>query len=156
MLTTKNPNTPCIIELWEKTNNTCTGTFDIILLETIDEIFSSFGRSCKQALYSQLKNTFKIKKQEIPRRIEDFAKAIEQIFGVGAKFIELKIIAALHKKVPNFVYLPQMVDIVFAEYVASLRRYFLVTNCKYNRSRHIQRKQNAPQLLRATTYFLSP
>jgi hypothetical protein len=155
MINTINLNTPCIIHLCEKKNTSCESIFDTTMLETVDEIFSSFGNSCKQAIYFQLKNTFKIQKQEIPLRIEDFANALEQLFGVGAKFIELKIIESLHKKAPNFVYSPHIKDIVFPEYVVSLRRFFLITNCKDNKCQSVHRKRNAPQLLQSTAYFLS-
>lgn len=141
-----NLNTPCILQLREKKykkNKSREGKFEAIILETVDEIFSSFGLSCKKAIYFQLENTFKIKKQQIPLKIEDFANAIQQIFGAGAKFIELRIIETLHEKTPNFVYFPKIGDVVFTEYVACLRRFFIATNCEPN----LQRKQASPQLL---------
>ena len=128
MIATMKIDTPCIIQLHNKKRNACGGIFNMVLLETVDEMFSSFGSSCKRAIYFHLRDTFKIKKQEIPLRIEDFANALEQLFGDGAKFIELRIIAALHKKTPNFVYAPPMGDLVFAEYLASLRHFFLIRN----------------------------
>jgi hypothetical protein len=97
------------------------------MTETVDEVFSSFGHSCRQAIYFQLQNTFKIKKQKIPLKIEDFANAIEQIFGIGAKFIEMKIIEVLHRKIQGFMYSPKKEELVFTEYVASLRRFY---DCK--------------------------
>jgi len=126
------------------------------MVEAVDEIFSSFGRLCKQAIYFQLDHTFKIKKHEIPFKIEEFADAIEQIFGVGAKFIELKIIETLHEKTPNFMYSPRIEDLVFTEYVASLRRFFIVTDGESNKCLHLQRKRTAPQLLQNNPYFLFP
>ena len=126
------------------------------MVEAVDEIFSSFGRLCKQAIYFQLDHTFKIKKHEIPFKIEEFADAIEQIFGVGAKFIELKIIETLHEKTPNFMYSPTEEALVFTEYVASLRRFFIVTDGGSNKCLHLQRKRTAPQLLQNNPYFLFP
>ena len=123
MQTTK-LNVPCTLRLREKKKKPCKGSFDAIITETVDEIFSSFGHTCKQALYFQLEKTFKIKKQEIPLKIEDFADAMEQIFGIGAKIIETKMIEMLHKKAKDFVYFPKNEDLVFTEYVASLRRFY--------------------------------
>ncbi|HLE75620.1 MAG TPA: hypothetical protein VI864_06205 [Candidatus Bathyarchaeia archaeon] len=121
---TTNLSIPCTLQIREKKKKLCKGSFDAIIIETIDEIFSSFGHSCKQALYFQLENTFKIKKQEIPLKIEDFANAMEQIFGIGAKIIETKIIEMLHEKAQDFTYFPKNEDLVFTEYVASLRRFY--------------------------------
>ena len=112
-----------MLQLREK--KTCEGKFEEIMQKSVDEIFSSFGRSCKQALYFQLEKAFNIKKQEISLKTADFANAIEKIFGLGAKFIELRIIEKLHEKTPNFMYSPEKKDLVFTEYVANLRRFFI-------------------------------
>jgi hypothetical protein len=135
-----------VICLQENKKNTCGGKFETILLVTVDEVFSSFGARCKKALYVQLEKAFKVKKHEIPAKLPEFARAIEQIFGAGAKFIELRIIATLHEKTPNFIYSPSMEDLVFEEYVESLRRFFLITNCKGNNGLRNQRKENLSQL----------
>jgi hypothetical protein len=148
-------NTPCVIQLRTKKKNICEDTFEAIMLKAVDEIFSSFGRSCKKAIYLQLNRTFKIKKKEIPFKIAEFADALEEIFGIGAKFIELEIIEKLHKKSPNFIYSPTMGNLVFAEYVASLRRFFLITNCRGSTCRHMQRKQNSPRLSHSNPYFIA-
>lgn len=154
MINTINLNTPCVLQLREKKKSKRKGTFEAIMLEAVDEIFSSFGRSCKQPIYFQLDHTFKIKKHEIPVKIAEFADALEQLFGIGAKFIELKIIEKLHKKIPNFIYSPKMGNLVFADYVASLRRFFLITNCKGNKCLPTQRKRKLPQLLQNNPHFL--
>ena len=90
-------NTPCIVQLREKKRNSYEGIFETAVMEAVDESLSSLGKSCKQAIYFQLENTFNIKKQEIPLKIEEFANAIEQLFGIGAKIIEMRIIAVLHE-----------------------------------------------------------
>jgi hypothetical protein len=120
-----NLNTPCILQLREKKKKSTKCSCEAIIIEAVDEIFSSFGQSCKRAIYFQLENTFKIKKQEIPLKIEDFANAIEHIFGIGAKFIEMKIIEVLHEKTQGFMYFPRKEELIFTEYVASLRHSFM-------------------------------
>jgi hypothetical protein len=90
MINTINLSAPCIIQLNGKKSKSHISKFDKTILETVDEIFSSFGRSCKQALYHQLEHTFKIKKQEIPFKIEDFANAIEQLFRSRRKIHRTK------------------------------------------------------------------
>ena len=120
-------NIPAILELHEKMRP-CEKPFETVMVDTVDEVFSSLGPSCRQAIYFQLEKKFRIRRNEIALKITDFAYAIEQIFGGGAKFIELKIIEALHGKIPGFMYFPKTEDIVFAEYVASLNRFFMITN----------------------------
>jgi hypothetical protein len=125
MTHTTNLNTPCTLQLREKKTKPCKCSFETTLIEAVDESLSSIlGHSCKQTIYFQLENAFNIKKQEIPLKIAEFTNAIEQIFGIGAKFIEMKIIVALHEKFQDFMYFPKEEELVFTEYVANLRRFF--------------------------------
>jgi hypothetical protein len=70
--------------------------FEKLLLEAIDEGLSSLCSSSKQAIYSLLENMFNISKRNIPYKIEEFADALEKIFGLGAKPIEILIIRRLN------------------------------------------------------------
>ena len=117
-------NAPCLLSLFEEKKKTSIGDFEEILQKSVEEVFSSFGISCKKAIYSQLERVFNIKKQEIPYKTEEFANALEKIFGYSAKLIELRIIEKLHKDIPNFVCSTATKDLVFTEYIASLRRLF--------------------------------
>jgi len=117
-------NATCTLQLGKKQKST-ENEFKIAIIETVEESFSSFCKLDKEAVYLHLENTFKIKKQEIPCKIEGFADAIEQMFGAGAKLIEIRIIAALCKRVPEFVFFPKRGDVCFKEYVASLRAFWL-------------------------------
>jgi len=74
-----------------------TMSFEKLLLEAIDEGLSSLGETCKQAIYFHLEKKFKLTKQDIPFRIEDFTEAMENIFGVGAKVLEIRIMKNLFK-----------------------------------------------------------
>ena len=67
------------------------GEFEKILVEAIDESFSSLGESPKQAILFHLENTFKIKKQKIPNKIDSFDNALKKILGLGADFLEMLI-----------------------------------------------------------------
>ena len=93
------------------------GNFEKLLIEAVDNVFSSLGDSCKQAIYFHLKDRYNISKHEIPYRIEDFADALEKIFGVGAKLIEIEIMRALFTKVQDFSYSPKQEDLSFTNYV---------------------------------------
>ena len=125
MLNATNQNATFTLQLSRKKQKLTKEDFKVAIIETVDESFSSFGNLSKEAIYFHLENAFKIKKQEIPCKIEAFADAIEQIFGVGAKLIEISIIEALHKRIPEFVFFPKKGDVDFKEYVTSLRAFLL-------------------------------
>jgi hypothetical protein len=118
-------NSTCTLQICRGKQKPTRDEFSIAIVETVDESLSSFCNLNKEAVYLRLENTFNIKKQEIPNKLEEFADAIEQTFGLGAKLIEIKIIQALHKRIPGFVFFPKKGDVDFKEYVASLRAFLL-------------------------------
>jgi hypothetical protein len=101
-------------------------SFEKLLLEAVDEGLSSLGNSSKQVIYFHLEKTFKINKRDIPYKIEEFADAIEKIFGLGAKFLQILIMKCLYEKVGQvFEYNQEQEDLVFTEYVAGVKQNFL-------------------------------
>jgi hypothetical protein len=55
-------------------------------------------------------------------KIDEFANAIEKIFGLAAKFLEIQIMKHLYEKVGHvFKYFPEQNDLVFTEYVTAAR-----------------------------------
>jgi dGTP triphosphohydrolase len=123
MTKTIRPNTTCTLQLHKKDHKPRENSFETAILDAVDEGFTPFGHYGKQAIYIHLENTFKIKKQEIPYKIEEFADAIEQIFGTGAKLIEIKILEALYERNQNFVHFPKRGELAFTEYVDDLRSF---------------------------------
>ena len=89
--------------------------FEKLLLESIDEALSSLGMSTKH-IYFHLEKDFNIKKQDIPHKIEEFADAIEKIFGLGARVLEIQIMKRLYQKVGPFKHFPER-NLTFTEYV---------------------------------------
>lgn len=103
----------------------CDRNFEKILLEAVDEGLSSLGDSPKYAVYFYLKKEFKLDKRDIPHKIEEFADAIEKIFGLGAKFLEILIIKRLYEKVGHeFEYNQEITDLIFTEYVDATKKSF--------------------------------
>lgn len=98
--------------------------FEKLLLEAIDEALASLGDSAKQAIYFHLENKFKLERNEIPQRVEDFADGLEKIFGVGARFIEILIMKQLHERIGRPVEWDESKKFVFVEYVAAVKRSF--------------------------------
>ena len=76
--------------------------FDAILLEAVDSAFSTLGEKAKTSIYLHLEYKFIIPKQDIPYRIDDFSCALERIFGIAAKFLEILIMQRLYEKTPCF------------------------------------------------------
>jgi hypothetical protein len=111
--------------------------FDQILLDAIDDALSSLGENLKVSIYFHLEDLFKIRKQEIPSRISDFSSALEQIFGLGARHLEILFIKNLHAKIkvtckwPTYEWplskwiVPEM---TFQEYVRLMRQNFNAAN----------------------------
>jgi hypothetical protein len=88
------------------------------LMDSVDESLSTLGCSAKRAIYFHLERSYRVKKTEIPERIEDFANAIEDIFGDGAKLIEIQIMRKLYEKTGyDFLNYPHSDDLSFVEYL---------------------------------------
>ena len=82
----------------------------------------SIGFQFKIASY--LEKTFSIEKQNIPNKIEEFTNAIEKIFGLGAKILEIKIIKYLYEKVGHdFKYFPEKENLLLTEYIEAASLY---------------------------------
>jgi hypothetical protein len=98
---------------------------DTKIMDAIDESLASFGESVKQVVYFQLENSYNVKKQDIPCRIEEFTVAIEGIFGIGARLIEMKILETLYARAEGFVYVPKGEDLVFKDYVQNVKSFLM-------------------------------
>ncbi len=106
--------------------------FDEILLNSIDEAFSSLGEKVKNVLYFQLENKFKLARKEIPGKIQDFSDDLEVIFGAASKNLEILIMKKLHQKIacsynwqgPNWL----VPNVTFREYIELLRISFMDEN----------------------------
>jgi hypothetical protein len=73
--------------------------FNELLLTAIDEALASLGESVKQSIYFHMESAFYIPRQDIPDNLDRFQEALEKIFGVGARFLEILIMKNLHAKI---------------------------------------------------------
>jgi hypothetical protein len=103
-------------------------TFDKLFLEAVDEALASLGDSAKQAIYFHLQKKFKVRKSEIPNHVEEFAKGLEKIFGLGAQFIEILVMKRLYQRIGQPLEWDEDRELVFAEYVVAARRSFQKRN----------------------------
>jgi len=103
--------------------------FEELLLEAVDAALSPLGDSSKQAIYFYLETKFTVKKQDIPNKIEQFTNAIEEMFGYGAKILEIEIIKHLHVKIAGaFEYFPEKDDLLFIDYIDAVRMHVRAGN----------------------------
>ena len=94
------------------------GRFRKLLLDAVDESLSTLGETPKQAIYFHLQESFNIMKQDIPDKIDEFAFAIEKIFGEGAKLLEIQIMRSLHEKARDTLkQYPKKEGLSFTRYV---------------------------------------
>ena len=103
--------------------------FDDILLEAIDDALVSLGESVKTAVYFYLETSFNIERKEIPERIADFSDALERIFSLGARHLEVLFMRSLHSKIKLFCEWPTwckwvIADVTFQEYVRLMKQKF--------------------------------
>jgi hypothetical protein len=112
-------------------------SFSEVFLEAVDEALASLGDSCKEAIYYHLENSFKIARKDIPSKIEEFANAIESIFGFGAKIIQIQIMKNLYAKTGEFKYYPKDENLSFTNYAAAVKALHYSLN-----TAKIQQKKN--------------
>lgn len=67
-----------------------------------DSLRHMLGESAANVIYFYLERDFSIRKDEIPKKLEDFDVALKKIFGAGAltleKIIEVQLYTNLHIK----------------------------------------------------------
>ncbi len=74
-------------------------SYETILLEAIDDALETLGENVKVSIYFHLQTKFNLPKEEIPNRVTDFSDALERIFGVGSKKIEILVMKFLNDKI---------------------------------------------------------
>ena len=102
--------------------------FAVVILESIDSALSVYGEKIRLGVFDYLERALGISKSEIPARIDEFSAALEDLFDIGAKNIEILIMERLHSLVgvvwewkPSTPwFLP---DLTFREYVNFVKKY---------------------------------
>jgi hypothetical protein len=72
--------------------------FKKALMEAIDEGLRMLGESGREVIYFRLKQSYALKKEDVPNNPEIFMECLRGIFGSGAEVIERTIIRSLYKK----------------------------------------------------------
>ena len=105
----------------DKNTETHNRNFEKLVTKAVDKAFSSLFQSQKLDLYSHLSSCYSISKQDIPYAVDDFISALQEIFGSGAKLIEIEMMKSLHALVKNFTFAPNQSDLSFTEYIRAIR-----------------------------------
>jgi hypothetical protein len=105
-----------------KSDQTKAKEFDELLLAAIDNAFFSLGESVKKSIYFHLEEQFGLKRNQIPSQLKKFQTANEQIFGSGARFLEILIMKNLYIKSGCTVSMEEGVS--FIDYVKELKRVY--------------------------------
>jgi len=72
--------------------------FEKLFIEAVDEGLETLGESGKHMIFFHLEKSYSIKRHEIPKKPEAFAKGLEKIFGAGAAVLEKLIVKNLYSK----------------------------------------------------------
>ena len=73
-------------------------SFEQTLLEIIDATLSWLDSVVRETVYLYLEEEYKIRKEEIPNRLEEFLMALETLFGQGAKLVQIQMMKELYHK----------------------------------------------------------
>lgn len=96
--------------------------FNLILLDSIDDALLSLGESARQAIYFHIEKNFQVDREEIPLELERFQIALEKIFGVGARYIEILIMRNLCGRVGRSLQFGKNEQLEFIKYVAAAKQ----------------------------------
>jgi len=93
--------------------------FDNLLLKVIDEqLRGLFGEIGAQFIYGYLANRYHLKKKDIPKKVDVFAKALEDYFGSGVYVIQKLVLTNIHLQLGR----PLRENRGFAESIDRLKR----------------------------------
>ena len=95
--------------------------FNQLFIEVIDESLSTLGEAAKAAVYYHVEQKFGLTKEEIPRNVENFTEALEKIFGIGSKPIEVLFMQRLYLKVKSDCGPISYEEFTFPKYVDMIR-----------------------------------
>lgn len=101
-------------------------SFEKKFLEAVDEAFYSIGNDdYNRVIYEYLEKNFMLTKLNIPKRIEDFSEALDKIFGLGAKILEIRIMNNLYLRIDNSFKYKNEKTFDFVNYIKSIKNSYI-------------------------------
>jgi hypothetical protein len=101
--------------------NSAVDKFDRVFLKSVDLAFSMLGESSSQAIYQYLEKRLGIDREDLSKAIDEFSRALDEIFGVASPLIETRIMYLLHIEIPEFNFSSSNANLSFTDYVEKLR-----------------------------------
>jgi hypothetical protein len=75
-----------------------------VLLQAVDDALLVPGKIVRAAVYDRIEQSYQIRRDEIPEKLELFHKALLQLLGVGARVMEKLIAKNLYRRLDlNFI-----------------------------------------------------
>jgi hypothetical protein len=102
-----------------------TEDFDLLLLSSIDEALLSLGEKARKSIYDYVEKNYHFSKSEIPQNLGTFQQALEKVFGIGARFIEILIMKNLYSKTGCQLTMDTNKQLEFVKYVEVARKAFV-------------------------------
>ncbi len=96
--------------------------FEKILGEAVDDALQTLGDSARQSIYFHLESKCKVTREDIPRRLEDFERGLERIFGPGSRFLEILIMKNLYEKTGKPLDWNEAKELLFVDYVKAAKQ----------------------------------
>ena len=104
-------------------NSAIIASFESEVDKSVEEVLSGLGESNKITIYRYLQSNYGIEKKQIPYKIEQFACAIEEIFGFASRVIQIEILKKLHREHQDFSSVSHEPDLHFVSYLKSFQSY---------------------------------
>jgi hypothetical protein len=70
--------------------------FNLVLLEVIDKTLSVYGEETKSMFFEYLEKALNTPRSKIPGQIDEFSKALEDLFGPSSRYLEILVMKNLH------------------------------------------------------------
>jgi hypothetical protein len=94
--------------------------FDDVLLKALDDGLLVFGSQVRDVIYEILMKRSRVRRDELPRRLDAFCGFLKEVSGSGAKIIEVTVAKSLYDRLRlNF---DQRDDWTLVEYVDHARK----------------------------------
>jgi hypothetical protein len=98
--------------------------FDKLLLCSVDDAFLSLGESARQSIYLHIEKNYAVAREEIPQNLEAFQLALEKIFGIASRYIEILIMKNLYARIGRQLRIENNNQLEFIKYVDAARKNF--------------------------------
>ncbi len=99
--------------------------FDKLLLNSIDEALLTLGEPARKKIYLHIEKNYHITRETLPQELEHFQTALEKIFGVGSRLLEILIMQNLYAKIDRPLSLAKDEQLEFIMYVNAARKGFI-------------------------------